>query len=39
MKDISEVSSEQVLILSQRVVTQRVQKVVLDNIRAAKEFD
>ena len=39
LKDTTEVSSEKVLILVQRVETPREQRAVLDNIRDAKDFD
>ena len=39
LKDISKVSSEQVLMWTLRVGVQRGQRTVLDNIRNVKEFD
>ena len=39
LKDTSEVSNLQVLVLAQRVEAQRSQKVLLENIRDAKDFD
>ena len=39
LKDISEVSSEHILVWAQRVEVQRAHKAVLDNIRDAKDFD
>ena len=39
LKDTSEVTSKQVLILTQRVEAQKIQKTLLDSSRVAKEFD
>ena len=39
LEDIEDGTSEKVLIWVQRMEAQRAQKLVLDNIKEAKEFD
>ena len=39
LKDTSEVGSEHILLSAQRLVAQRSQNAVLENISDAKDFD